>query len=459
MSTLNSYAPPTKLLQVPTIHPRPLDPLEPLPSSYTLPKTSKEATSCDFTLSYVRTTHIIPAAYPRMTSLLLEKDHAAAPPNESKEERKRRINVLAEKFLRKRVAIAKGTGKNELADQSPVLFNSVHRYARKDSESVDPNGVTLILAHANGFNKEVWEPTLCTILDVTSVPINEIWSFEAVNHGESARLNSGKLGDIFAWADNARDMLNLLLNYIPSEISCGTSLPTFLDKVSRDEAEQRRKRGFERRNMVGVGHSLGGCTVARAAIEVPLLWDSLVLVDPVIIPGLPIDPSGGTGTLVAGSLSRRDQWESKEEALKTFQSNPFFQAWDPRVLDIYVQDGLYEHEDGTVRLKTSRLQEAAVFAERTLPFETWELLDRLDERIILHWIMAGKVNGTGPTGNAEITQHNVWRRPRNSSNIRIPEAGHLIVHEAPKTLGEEIASFLKSHHSAGSKQALLQSRL
>jgi len=40
----------------------------------------------------------------------------------------------------------------------------------------------------------------------------------------------------------------------------------------------------------------------------------------------------------------------------------------------------------------SGFQEALVFVEARVPYEVWELLDGLDERIELRWIMPGNQN-------------------------------------------------------------------
>ena len=47
--------------------------------------------------------------------------------------------------------------------------------------------------------------------------------------------------------------------------------------------------------------------------------------------------------------------ECREKAHATFQKNPFFAEWDPRVLQAYVDHGLVEFEGG-VRLKMSGYQ-------------------------------------------------------------------------------------------------------
>lgn len=61
------------------------------------------------------------------------------------------------------------------------------------------------------------------------------------------------------WIDSSRDILNFMMHYLPDQAG-NLDLPTFLEPVQNEEALRRRRDGFRLREMVGVGHSLGGCT-------------------------------------------------------------------------------------------------------------------------------------------------------------------------------------------------------
>jgi hypothetical protein len=60
------------------------------------------------------------------------------------------------------------------------------------------------------------------------------------------------------WADDARDVLNFLLHFLPSGIS-SSGLPTYLPRVAPEESALRKVRGFSERRLFAVGHSFGGC--------------------------------------------------------------------------------------------------------------------------------------------------------------------------------------------------------
>jgi hypothetical protein len=84
----------------------------------------------------------------------------------------------------------------------------------------------------------------------------------------------------------------------------------------------------------------------------------------------------------------------RNEALQLLSKSPFFGAWDPAVLRIYIECATYPTTDASgkpvVRLKMPGIQEAIVFSETHTEYEVFHRLPELDERIALKWIMPGK---------------------------------------------------------------------
>ncbi|KAF4608019.1 hypothetical protein EYR40_000360 [Pleurotus pulmonarius] len=430
---------------------RPLFPVYPPPSSLTTPPPALPSPqrsispNSPFTVS----THIVPAAWLRSTPyvpLPSPREESAA-----KEERKKAAQEMLD-FLNK--------VRDETASARPeegykwVLWNAVNRYVKKGP--VNPNGLTLFFVHANGFNKEIWETVLHEIFSSPTRDIAEVWSFEAVQTGDSALLNMGKLGAIYDWTDNARDILNFLTYFIPTTASSGP-LPIHLPQVTAAESESRKKFGFKHRTLIGVGHSFGGCTSTLAALTNQSLYSSLILIDPVIVAPLYYEKAKDTHIqyLTLGSLLRRERWNSREEAKATMLKNPFFAAWHPDVLNSYIDYGLYAHTlpppPGSndkpaerVLLKMPAVQESIAFLESLTPYEVWERLKDVDERIALFWIMP-KPENTKFGGPSEA-QTRVWRRRKNASNTIVHEAGHLIPQEAPRACADEILGFLSRQY-------------
>lgn len=94
------------------------------------------------------------------------------------------------------------------------------------------------------------------------------------------------------------------------------------------------------------------------------------------------------------------------------------------MLKIYVDCALYrpDPESDVVALKTDSAQEGILYECRA-PFELWELIETLDPRIAVRWVMPSGQSVYG--GDEAMAQELVWRRPQNSSNVII-DSGHMV---------------------------------
>ncbi|KAH9865736.1 hypothetical protein J1614_009323 [Plenodomus biglobosus] len=196
--------------------------------------------------------------------------------------------------------------------QEEVLNLAIKQYTPLNNPNPQSGDITIIAAHANAFPKELYEPLWDELLqrgEKFGFRIRGIWIADVVNQGWSSVLNEDKLGDDPAWLDHSRDLLHMV-------------------NVFRAQMP---------RPLIGVGHSMGGCQLANLSLLHPRLFETLILVDPVIQPRMSL--SGNIGPAAASSR-RRERWPSRAEALKSFKKSKFYQAWDTRVLDRWVQHGL-----------------------------------------------------------------------------------------------------------------------
>ncbi|EOA82046.1 hypothetical protein ACJQWK_05584 [Exserohilum turcicum] len=225
--------------------------------------------------------------------------------------------------------------------QDDVLYLAVKQYTPLRNTSPKPGDITIIAAHANGFAKELYEPLWNELLkrcEQQGFGIRGIWIADVVHQGWSGVLNEGKLGNDPAWLDHSRDLLHMV--------------NLFRDQMPRP--------------IVGVGHSMGGCQLANLALLHPTLFETLVLVDPVIQGKVSIL---GNVSPAAASARRRERWPTREEAASSFAKSKFYQTWDPRVLDAWVKNGLRDmptqlFPDGKqpeVTLTTTKHQEVMTF--------------------------------------------------------------------------------------------------
>ena len=91
------------------------------------------------------------------------------------------------------------------------------------------------------------------------------------------------------------------------------------------------------RPIIGIGHSMGGQNLVSLALTHQRLFETLILIDPVI---RRFDPAMVNYEPAQSSAFRRDRWPSRAAAAEAFKKNKFYQTWDPRVLDRWIKHGL-----------------------------------------------------------------------------------------------------------------------
>jgi pimeloyl-ACP methyl ester carboxylesterase len=118
---------------------------------------------------------------------------------------------------------------------------------------------------------------------------------------------------------------------------------------------------------------MGGCQLANLALLHPRLFETLILVDPVIQGKVSLI---GNVSPAFASAKRRERWPSREAALTSFKKSKFYQTWDPRVLDRWVQYGLRDVptklfpdlKAPEVTLTTTKHQEVMTFLRPNFAF-------------------------------------------------------------------------------------------
>jgi pimeloyl-ACP methyl ester carboxylesterase len=96
-------------------------------------------------------------------------------------------------------------------------------------------------------------------------------------------------------------------------------------------------RGEMPRPIIGVGHSMGGNNLVNLSLIHPRLFESLILIDPVI--QTHTSPKGNVMPAQSSTV-RRDVWPSRKAASESFSRSKFYQSWDPRVLKLWIKYGL-----------------------------------------------------------------------------------------------------------------------
>jgi hypothetical protein len=173
-------------------------------------------------------------------------------------------------------------------DRNYPLYITASRYRMAGYEP-EQDALTLVLLHSTSFHKETWEPTLERIFHLLdsaqrhmdTPSIAEVWAIEAPNHGKSAVLNERALlrpefhnncaSFPISWHWGVHGISKLpqsmrTLIFWCLTVSC-LKYAHAAHRFLTAGAEHGAKVDFSKRNLVGIGHSLGGVTMSVRSLS------------------------------------------------------------------------------------------------------------------------------------------------------------------------------------------------
>jgi len=189
--------------------------------------------------------------------------------------------------------------------------------------------------------------------------IHGIWIADVAQQGASLALNEHFIGLDSKWLPGFEHHETEMNNYSDSWLDHSRDL---LHMINHFRSEMPLP-------IIGVGHSMGANQLVNLALYHPRLFSTLILMEPVISE-ISRDDKADTGRVPARlSTFRRDIWPSKAAAMANFKKQKYYQFWDPRVLDLWIEHGirstptaLYPDErNGAVTLSTTKHHEVRSF--------------------------------------------------------------------------------------------------
>ena len=168
-------------------------------------------------------------------------------------------------------------------------------------------GPTLLLVHATGFHARCWDPVVQRLGDRHVIAVDQR------GHGRSEKT------PITHWKVFGEDLVDLV-------------------------------RELDLREVLGVGHSMGGHALVDAAAALPERIRRLVLLDPVI--ASPEQYGGGGWTISSlgeqlhPTARRKRHFASPEAMIERFRDRVPYRVFDPEALRAYCSHGLLPAEDG-----------------------------------------------------------------------------------------------------------------
>ncbi len=243
----------------------------------------------------------------------------------------------------------------------------------------------LVFVHANGFCKELWRPVAAR----SAVAASGGWAaLDQRGHGDSDVGSPPYL-----WDTSARDALAVLASL-----------------------------GGPR---LGVGHSSGAACVARAEVLEPGTFDRLVLIEPILFP----PPHGRRDIPLAQGAERRRRAFVSRDAARERYAGGAMRAWSPESLDLYVDHGFRQTEDGW-SLKCAPEVEADYFREGN-NVDTWDRLPEIQADVTI-------VVGSDSDSHQDPYLSLLVERFDDADLVVLEGLGHLAPMEAPDVVATTI---------------------
>lgn len=260
----------------------------------------------------------------------------------------------------------------------------------------------IVFMHATGFNALTYRSMLAPLGERFSV-----WALDARGHGRTT-LPAGTFG-YTSWRKHSDDLIAVLEKHCSAPVTLA-------------------------------GHSMGGIVSLLTAARRNDLVSGLALIDPVILPAsayafseLPLGPSlmRFTQPLARGAAARRDEFPSREVAVRGFTGRGVFKNFPPEVVADYVEDGLIENGSGGFKLACRPTYEAQTYcAQRHDP---WGALRRLTDPLVLLRAEHGSTV-------SEAAMHRIAAIKADARVATVEGASHMIPMERPDRVRAAIES-------------------
>ncbi len=277
-----------------------------------------------------------------------------------------------------------------------------HHYQSDDTDLCyfewgDAARQTMILLHATGFHARCWDRVIAHLVDDY-----HIIAVDHRGHGRSAKPKS--LSD---WSLQARDIARLIEH-------------------------------LNIKNIIGVGHSMGGNVLVQICGAHGDYFDRLVLVDPTImaesIYQSPEDPSQIDASAHPVSR-RRNDWQSSQHMFDHFKNRMPYCLWQDDVLRDYCDYGLLPN-DAAYQLACPPILEASVY----LGFNCVNPYPSVDAVACRVHIL--RAPGLQEGGEMDFTISPTWdglvNRFAHARETYLPDLTHFMPMQAPKLLASLI---------------------
>jgi pimeloyl-ACP methyl ester carboxylesterase len=175
-----------------------------------------------------------------------------------------------------------------------------------------------------------------------------------------------------------------------------------------------------------------------AAANHPGVARGMFLIEPIFLPrefyGIPIHVD--QHPLARKSIRRRNHWEDASAAKDYLKGKKLFADWDDEILDLYIEHGMLESENGGLELTCSPQREASMFMGG-MPYDPWPMLPKIDCPVLM---VEGEKSENRPYVHLKKAKGLI---PQCDYTL-FPGAGHLIPMEKPLEIAVMVKTFAEN---------------
>ncbi|MFK7801390.1 MAG: alpha/beta fold hydrolase [Anaerolineae bacterium] len=191
--------------------------------------------------------------------------------------------------------------------------------------------------------------------------------------------------------------------------------------------------------IIGAGISLGAITTMFAALKRPDLFSKLVLIEPVFLPRRVIWGSRLAPKFILEKRSpagiarkRQDQFASRQAVFDRWRPKRAFKRYPDETLWDYVNHGLVDQADGSVKLAFPKEWEAEIFSR---PPAVWRKIGQITQPTLGIW-------GTRSNVISEEKWHRWQQLQPEATFIKMDGIGHMVPLEDYEGLADHVLEWL-----------------
>ena len=264
-------------------------------------------------------------------------------------------------------------------------------------------GAKILFAHANGYPPDCYRPLFNLFSDhqICAIHQRPLWA-------------GSKPEEIEDWDPLSEDLLEFL------------------------NTEKMKK-------VIGIGHSVGGIALLRAALREPERFSSIILLDPVLFPPSfifawrilrALNLVHRVHPLIPAAQKRRKLFKNREVLFRSYRGKSVFRYFSDEALKAYIQGITCSLADGSFKLCYSPEWEVQIYITGVWKdMELWKNLPILKIPLLI-------IRGAKTDTFFESTGRLVIKKLPSAKIVSILNSTHLFPLEKPEATNVEIQKFL-----------------